>query len=1386
MTNFPGKIFDTSSASVMAINTAGEIIWINASFQKNFGYDLTGLQQTAHGPFPIPLHREYFSSAVEKAISGNPVEPFDTQVVCSDNSIKTVRWSSMLVHGDSGSAAVAFSGLDLSDLWQGKPEHRQVEELFRQSEEKFMKIFMTVPDGISISRMEDGLFIDANTGFEEITGWARSELVGKSSLEFDFWADPAERETLVAELRAGREVLHREFQFRHRQGALRCGIYSARSISIDRDACFILAIQDISQQKETQRILKEKEEQMRAITANLPGAVYQFYAKDNGEYGISYMSKRLTKIFGLPTEDMNDFFPAFLAHVHEEDRERFVNSVREAIQKRSPWNFEGRFVKPAGDIIWIHGMSIPARQADRLVFDGILLDITERKQTEEKFRQSEEKFVKIFMTTPDGIAITRLKGGVITDINNGFEEITGWKRHEVIGRPSLDLNFWANPAERTLLGKELSGGRDILQREFLFHHRDGTLRNGIYSARRTRIANEVHVIFVVQDVTQRKETERALREKENTLLGITRNMPGTVFQFYIKDDGKYAISYISDRVLEFFDLPKTEEAMLESFLSYLHDEDRERFITSAWQAIETRRSWNFEGRIVRSAGEVIWFHGRATPTREADRTVFNGILLDITERKQAEEKFFNIFMMTPDCIAITRMSDGLIADVNLGFEEMTGWKRYEVIGKTSRDINFWVNPEDRDYMIHELTQGRDVLHHEFPFHCRDGSVHTGVYSARSIRFADEVFLIFLLQDITDRRRLEHALQESELLFRDLAEKSIVGVYLIQDDLFKYVNLEVANIFGASPEEIINRLGPKDVTHPEDLPIVEENARKKISGEQKSNHYEFRLIARNRQLRYVEVFSSGTIYRGKPAIIGTILDITNRKKDEEELRRLSFAIEKADEDILITDAEGIIQYVNPAFEKITGYSREEAIGQTPRLLKSGIHDKLFYKQLWDTVRSGKIWNGRIINRCKDGRLIYEDAMISPLLTAADKLTGYVALKRDVTETVRLETHLRQSQKMEAIGTLAGGIAHDFNNILGAMMGYAELIKFKTQDQGIYPYLEQILKACDRSRDLVKQILTFSRQREQEKKPVSVVPIVKEALKLLRSSIPATIEIRQHYDAAHDTVLADPTQIHQVMMNLCTNAVHAMRDREGILEVTIGQHELYAGDPAYAPDLAEGAYLELTVGDNGEGISAAIRDKIFDPFFTTKAMGEGTGLGLSVVYGIVKNHGGIISVDSEAGKGTVFTILLPLLAVDRKLESREVISAPSGKGRILYVDDEEPIASLGQEMLAALGYDVTVRFSSRDALEAFQARPDRFDLVITDMTMPNMTGASLAREILKVRPGLPIILTTGFSEQITEEEAKRIGIREFLMKPVSLPDLAQAVKKIIDEKSSPVAG
>jgi signal transduction histidine kinase len=405
----------------------------------------------------------------------------------------------------------------------------------------------------------------------------------------------------------------------------------------------------------------------------------------------------------------------------------------------------------------------------------------------------------------------------------------------------------------------------------------------------------------------------------------------------------------------------------------------------------------------------------------------------------------------------------------------------------------------------------------------------------------------------------------------------------------------------------------------------------------------------------------------------------------------------------------------------------------------------------------------------------------LARANSELQAEIVVRKSAEENeLKLERQLRQSRKMEAIGTLAAGIAHDFNNILTAIVGFTELslTRLPSADP-VRGDLEVVLESGLRATDLVRQILTFSRQTELERKPVRLDSIIKEVLKLLRSSLPSSIEIRTEYDInpAECVVDADLTQVHQVLMNLCTNASHAMRRQGGVLSVTLERVMVEAALVSQHPSLKPGPHVGLTVRDTGHGMDAALMERIFDPYFTTKKTGEGTGMGLAVTMGIVKNHGGAIAVSSQPGQGTSFQVLLPRAIPDDRqaVETREALH--TGNEHILFIDDEKALAVLGQKMLEALGYRVTAGTNSLEALELFRSQPDAFDLVITDMTMPGLTGRELTRELLSIRPDIPVLMCSGFAEFVNPNEAREAGIREFLMKPYVIGTLAKTIRKVL---------
>ncbi|MFZ5433334.1 MAG: PAS domain S-box protein [Calditrichota bacterium] len=497
------------------------------------------------------------------------------------------------------------------------------------------------------------------------------------------------------------------------------------------------------------------------------------------------------------------------------------------------------------------------------------------------------------------------------------------------------------------------------------------------------------------------------------------------------------------------------------------------------------------------------------------------------------------------------------------------------------------------------------------------------------------------------------------------------------------------------------------------------------------------------------------------------------------------VENLSEGLLVTDLDEKIVYVNYRLAQMLGYSVKSLLGSAaeslwPEDLRAAVNQKTVERHHGDSDR----YETELLR--SDGQRIWVKVSAAPYRDSKGKITGcfgvftdIMDIKRADEEREKLEVQIRRTQKLETIGTLAGGIAHDFNNILTPILGYADMARMDIPSGGVArSSLEHVIQAAYRAKDLVRQILTFSRQSEQERKPVRIHTVVKEALKLMRASLPVTIEIHEDIDRNCGAILADPSRIHQVLMNLCTNAFHAMRESGGVLEIKLGNVEVDNELVKTRPNLHVGRYVRLTVGDTGHGMDGRTIERIFEPFFTTKEVGEGTGLGLSVVHGIIMDHGGDISVYSEPGRGTTFHIYLPIVEEDRKPEILDDETTAHGTENVLFVDDNREIAYMGKRMLERLGYKVTVRTSSVEALEAFRARPKRYDVVITDQTMPHMTGDQLARELVLIRPDIPIVLITGFSETISSKTNGRSGIRQFVMKPIVLHELSQAIRKAID--------
>ena len=649
----------------------------------------------------------------------------------------------------------------------------------------------------------------------------------------------------------------------------------------------------------------------------------------------------------------------------------------------------------------------------------------------------------------------------------------------------------------------------------------------------------------------------------------------------------------------------------------------------------------------------------------------------------------------------------------------------------------------------------------------------------------------MMQEDQNKNNLaDMELKESEEIFRSFSEQSFVGVYLIQDEKFVYVNPKFADIFGYSIDECLNKINFHDFIHPDDLKLVQQKVRKGVNQEVSYVKHSFRGIKKNGEMIHVEIYGSSIHYKGLPAATGTILDITRRKQAKKALQKsenqLKTIIEHSNELFFLHDTNNFLNYVSPNSEAILGYTPEEMKIKWTELVSDNHINLKGVKFTEAAIKTGKTQKPYLLEfKKKDGTLVFLEIDESPVKDSKGKVVAVSGAARNVTEKIlsekklaKLQEQIVQSKKMESIATLTGGLAHDFNNILYIIFGNTELaLEDIPKEHPAYTKLETIKSANLRASAIIKHLLDFSRKTDQKLKPINAVFLIKNSLNFLRSTIPATIEIREHLTDADIVILANSIQINQVMMQLCTNASQAMKKTGGTLDISVEKAVIKPGSIKRLPDLAEGEYARITISDKGSGIDPEIITQIFDPYFTTNKA-ENSGMGLSIVHGIVKNHNGDILVDSRPGRGTTITLLFPMVDDKPQVEIQARDKMLCGNESILFVDDEKSIIIMAKIMLKRLGYKVETSLLPEKALNLFQSNPDSFDLVITDMTMPQMTGTKLFEKLRKIRPEIPVILCTGHSSLIDKAKAKKEGFAGYIMKPMSMSRLAKSIREALD--------
>jgi PAS domain S-box-containing protein len=821
-----------------------------------------------------------------------------------------------------------------------------------------------------------------------------------------------------------------------------------------------------------------------------------------------------------------------------------------------------------------------------------------------------------------------------------------------------------------------------------------------------------------------------------------------------------------------------------------------------------------EMRASHKDGRWLWMEVTATNrTDDADIAALVVNSRDVTERVQA-------IAARRDSEARLRLA---VAATNVGLYDWdlrTNQIRYsrewkQQIGyeddEISNDLEEWrsrVHPDDLERCL--KTAFSDVSAHrlgfelEFRFRHKDGSYRWIMTQAAILR--DEqgtpISVLGSHVDITERKRADEALRTSEERYRTVVEdQTELIARFTPDGALTFVNDVVCRLAGKTADEMLGGQWDR-ATVPEDLPLVVEQLRT-MTPTNPVVVIENRLLSPSGQVHWVHFVNRGFFDRDNQLIeiqaVGR--DVTERRQAETLLResqaRLSGIVDAAMDGIVTLDEQETILLFNAAAEKIFDYPAAAAIGQPverfiPQRLRSAHHQHFqSFSQTGKTQRANSGF-ARISGLRANGEEFPIEASISRV--EVDRRMLFTIILRDVTERVRseearaqLEAQLRLAQKMEALGTLAGGVAHDFNNILGAIIGNVELAAQDVgRDHPAVESLNEIRKASRRAKDLVQRILAFGRQQPQPQGVTSLRPVLEEAVRLLRASLPAGIELGTTFDADTPTVLADPTQVHQVVMNLCANAWQAMGGHTGRIDIRLDGVTLDAEGVIVDPALRPGRFAILSVTDTGSGMDPATLERIFEPFFTTKPVDQGTGLGLSVVHGIMKAHGGTITVTSQPGKGTTFSLYFPAAeAVEKSVVAPEAavpdFSPATGNRHVLYLDDEEALVFLITRMLERLGYRVSGYTRAEEALAAVRADPGQFDLVVTDLNMPGLSGLEVARELARLRPDLPVVLASGYITEELRTAAPQAGIRHLIYKPDTVEELCAVVKRLLDEQS-----
>jgi two-component system cell cycle sensor histidine kinase/response regulator CckA len=1302
---------------------------------------------------------------------------------------------------------------------RGEEAHARTAAALRASEERYSSLVSNLPVGVYRS-LPDGRIIEANDAAAEMLGFENAAALQAVNAS-DLYVEPKDRTVVLDKLsttrtffaefqlnrRDGRTIWVRDFpravlnaqgEIEYVDGVLvdvtekRMAEEALRAAHGELEARVAARTTQLAEANESLRreiaehqlavaARRESEERFRALAENSLDVIIRF----DREYRHLYVNP--------PVEAQTGIKPSsFIGRTHRElgFSENLCELWEAAIEQVFSTGREHRIEFELPSHIWLDWQLVPAFApdgsvayvmtaardiTDRKLAEAALersheelehrvaertaelaganaalqTEIAERKRAAAALQDSEERFRRLSQAAFEGIAIS--DEGRLVDVNGRFAEMFGY---DIADMQRRDIRELVAPEYRDEVWSHILSGYEAAY-ETVCLRKDGSKFPAEVHARSLPFGSRTLRITAIRDITERRKAEEDLKLKARLLDAAV----DTIFVHDLEGNLIYA-NEAAYRTRGY----EREEFMAMNLRSLLSPLDAARF-DERMAEIAAKGQGVFESTHIRKDGSHMPVETRPTAVTSGSKTIVMAIVRDITERKRAEEALreseetTRALLNAPDHIAILTDRKGTILAANERAAALFGIHLDELIGSLATDLFDPAASAARGKRSEEVFRtGRPLRLEEEVSGTHFDVTYYPVFDSQG----QVARMAVVARDVTARKRSE------QIMLRQAAfmKAAMDGMAILDErGVYAYVNDAHARIYGyENADELLGKTW-EDLYDGRELERFQHEIMPAFF---RTGRWRGEAVGRKKDdTVFPQEVSLTRIADG--GMVCVVRDLTESKRAEEARVRLATAVAQAAETILITDPNGTIQYVNPAFERTTGYGAAEAIGRNPRILKSGEHDGAFYRRMWETLARGEVWSGHLVNRRKDGAHFEEEATISPVRDATGAVVNYVAVKRDVTQEVQLAEQLRESQKLRAIGQLAGGVAHDFNNLLQALLGTVEVLRSRGHDLRVLPRAITELEAdVRRGAALTRQLLLFAHRGVVKPESLDVNEVVRDTESLLRRLVRENIRFTCELCAAPLPVKADRGQLEQVLVNLAVNAADAMPDG-GTLVIRTSEHG--------------GREVILEVEDSGVGIPDELQPRIFEPFFTTKGTDRGIGLGLSVVHGIVTQHGGRVEVKSRVGAGSTFLVALPLHSSEPVHRAPEpaamLVMAPHSRGeRVLLVEDEPGAREGLRQILSMLGYDVTAAASAEDVVKLPPGQG--FDLLLTDLLLPGMHGGELANDMRQKWPGLRVIVMSGYAE----DEAVRRGVREgalrFLQKPFDMVTLARELRAALDQK------